>query len=250
MSAIASAIARTGTGPDIRPIVRSGRAARLGAILIFVGPLVSWVAEIVTAAAWQHPHYSPFYNWVSHLGLTGPSQVAFGQVGNSPLGAVMDIGWVLYGVLLIVGALLAFDLRKGFRPIVIVALAIVSGIGVALVGIFQGSSADVADGLIAFHTSGAQGVMLAGNIMAIVVGASGLLGRGRSIASIVLGIAGLVAFPIFMADVFTGWAWNIGMFERAVIYPIMIGHVLLGSGLIARDRDDLLPQRFTVPLEP
>jgi hypothetical protein len=36
-----------------------------------------------------------------------------------------------------------------------------------------------------------------------------------------------------MADVFTGWAWNIGMFERAVIYPIMIGHVVLGSGLIA-----------------
>lgn len=114
-------------------------------------------------------------------------------------------------------------------------LAIVSGLGVSLVGIFQGSNANVANGLIAFHTFGAQGVMLAGNIMAIVVGASRArigFGRGRSIASIVLGIAGLVAFPVFMADVFTGWAWNIGMFERAVIYPIMIGHVLLGSGLV------------------
>ena len=77
--------------------------------------------------------------------------------------------------------------------------------------------------------------MLAGNVMAIVVGAGGArigLGRGRRIASIALGIVGLVAFPVFMADVFTGWAWNIGMFERAVIYPIMIGHALLGSGLM------------------
>lgn len=72
--------------------------------------------------------------------------------------------------------------------------------------------------------------------MAIAVGANGArigLGRGRGIASIVLGIIGLVAFPVFLADVFTGWAWNIGLFERAVIYPIMIGHVLLGSGLMA-----------------
>ena len=220
----------------MNPVVRTGASARLGAILIFLGPLVSWAAELVTAAAWQHPHYSPFYNWVSHLGLTGPSQVAFGQVGNSPLGAVMDAGWVLYGILLIVGALLTFDLRRGPRPIAIVLLAIVSGLGVSLVGTFQGSNANVANGLIAFHQFGAQGVMLAGNVMAIVVGASGArtgLGRGRRIASTVLGIVGLAAFPVFMADVFTGWAWNIGMFERAVIYPIMIGHVLLGSGLMA-----------------
>ncbi|HEY2556904.1 MAG TPA: DUF998 domain-containing protein, partial [Diaminobutyricibacter sp.] len=220
----------------MRPIVRSGAAARLGAVLLFIGPMVSWAAEFITAAAWKQPHYSPFYNWVSHLGLTGPSQVAFGQVGNSPLGAVMDTGWVLYGILLIVGTLLTFDPRTGTRPIAIVGLAIVSGLGVSLVGIFQGSNADVANGLIAFHTLGAQGVMLAGNIMAIVVGASGArigLGRGRSITSVVLGIVGLVAFAVFLADVFTGWAWNIGMFERAVIYPIMIGHVLLGSGLLA-----------------
>jgi hypothetical protein len=176
--------------------------------------------------------FTPLYNWVSHLGLTGPAQDAFGQVGNSPLGAVMDIGWIIYGILLVVGTLLLFDLRKGARPIIITILAIVAGIGVSLVGIFQGSNANVENGLIAFHTFGAQGVMIFGNIMAIVVGANGMrigIGRGRSIACITLGIVGLIAFPIFMADVFSGWAWNIGMFERAVIYPIMIAHVLLGG---------------------
>ncbi|KOG61456.1 hypothetical protein ADL02_02580 [Streptomyces sp. NRRL WC-3723] len=81
--------------------------------------------------------------------------------------------------------------------------------------------------------------MLAGNIMAIAVGVGGTrigLGRSRSIASIALGTVGLTAFPLFMADVFTGWMWDIGMLERAVIYPIMIGHTLLGSSLAAARR--------------
>jgi hypothetical protein len=224
----------------MNPIVRSGTAARAGALLILLGPLVSWLAEFITAAAWQNPPYSPFHNWVSHLGLTGPPQTAFGQVANSPLGAVMDTGWVIYGVLLAVGTFLVFDPREGARPITIVTLAVLAGVGVSLVGIVQGSNANVDNGLIAFHTLGAQTVMLAGNLMAIAVGACGArigLRRSRSLASIALGTAGLIAFPLFMADVFTGWMWNIGLFERAVIYPIMIGHALLGSSLaVARRR--------------
>lgn len=220
-------------------IVRTGTTARTSALLLVVGPLVAWVAEFITAAAWQEPPYSPLYNWVSHLGLTGPSQTAFGQVGNSPLGAVMDAGWVIYGVSLIVGSLLTFDLRRGPRPVAIVIVAIISGVGVSLVGLFQGSDENVANGLIAFHQFGAQGVIVAGNIMAILVGAAGArigLGPGRAIASIVLGIIGLVSFAVFMTDVFSGWAWNIGMFERGAIYPIMVAHVLLGTGLLAAHR--------------
>ncbi|MFF9135753.1 hypothetical protein [Streptomyces sp. NPDC014806] len=39
----------------MNPIVRSGAAARAGALLILLGPLVSWLAEFSTAAAWQNP---------------------------------------------------------------------------------------------------------------------------------------------------------------------------------------------------
>lgn len=227
-------------------IVRSGAAVRAGAALLLIGPLVSWVAEFITAAAWQHPHYAPLYNWVSHLGLTGPAQAAFGQVGNSPLGAVMDTGWVIYGLSLIVGALLTFDLRRGGRAVAIVIFAIIAGIGVSLVGLFQGSNANVANGLINFHQFGAQGVIVAGNIMAILVGAAGArigLSRVRSRTSLVLGVFGLVMFVVFMSDVFTGWAWNIGMFERGAIYPIMIGHVLLGTGILTVIRTPSLTTR-------
>jgi len=79
---------------------------------------------------------------------------------------------------------------------VFVVLAVLAG--VSLVGLFQGSNENVANGLIAFHTFGAQGVMPAGNGMAIVVGANGSrigLDRGRSSASVVLGILGLAMFP-------------------------------------------------------
>lgn len=160
----------------------------------------------------------------------------------------MDAGWVIYGSLLIIGAFLVFDPRKGIRPIIIMILAVLAGVGVSLVGLFQGSNDNVDNRLIAFHTVGAQGVMLAGIIMAIVGGASGArigLTRGRSIASITLGTVGLIAFPLFMTDVFTGWMWNIGLFERAVIYPIMIGHALLGSSVAAAQH-----HRATHPLAP
>ncbi|MFF9624820.1 hypothetical protein [Streptomyces griseosporeus] len=68
----------------MNPIVRSGAAARLGALLVLLGPLLCWNAEFITATAWQDPPYSPWYHWVSHLGLTGPPQTAFGQPATLP----------------------------------------------------------------------------------------------------------------------------------------------------------------------
>ena len=42
------------------PVVHRGPAARTGAMLVLLGPLVSWVAEFITATAWQDPPYAPF----------------------------------------------------------------------------------------------------------------------------------------------------------------------------------------------
>jgi hypothetical protein len=35
----------------MKSIVRTGALARTGAILLLIGPLTSWVAELITAAA-------------------------------------------------------------------------------------------------------------------------------------------------------------------------------------------------------
>ncbi|MET8214252.1 DUF998 domain-containing protein, partial [Streptomyces sp. NPDC005373] len=124
-------------------ILHNGARARTGGFLLLLGPLVAWAAEIVTAAAWQHPHYAPLYNYVSHLGLP-QRETAFGQVTDSPLAWVMNSGWIFYGVVHIVGALLSFDLRRGWRPILLTLLAVLSGVGVSLVGIVHGSTQNVA----------------------------------------------------------------------------------------------------------
>ncbi|MFE2073007.1 hypothetical protein [Streptomyces misionensis] len=62
----------------------------------------------------------------------------------------------------------------------------------------QSCEANVDNGLIAFRTFDAQGVMLAGNLMAVTVGAGGSrigLSRGQSPASTALGTAGSTALP-------------------------------------------------------
>lgn len=234
-------------------MIRATKIGRAGAILLLIGPLVSWIAEFITASAWQSPHYAPLYNWVSDLGVPGPRQVAFGQVIHSPLAWIMDSGWIFYGVVLIVGAFLALDLRAGARPIILALLAVLSGVGVSLVGIFHGSQENVANGVIVFHLAGAQTVIIAGNLSAVMVGVFGRrigLGRGTSIASLIVGIAGLIGFVVFMTDYLTGIAWNIGLFERSAIYPIMIGHVLLANGLLRRMSSQPDGSRSDVRLRP
>jgi len=217
-------------------LLHSGTRARTGAVLLLAGPLLSWLAELVTAAAWQNPPYAPLYNWISHLGTRGP-EAPFGQVANSPLAWVMNTGWVAYGTLLIIGVLTLVDLRSGWRGVVLPALAVLSGVGVATVGLVHGSQESIDNGQIVLHMLGAQTVIATGNIFAIVAGASAArlgLGRGYARAAIALGTIGLISFVIFMVDARGGIGWNLGMFERGAVYPIMVHHALLGSLLLQR----------------
>lgn len=217
-------------------LLRTGPAARLGALLLLVGPLVSWAAELVTAAAWTNPRYAPLYNWVSHLGLP-ERETAFGQAADSPLAWVMNTGWVFYGVVLILGAALLLDQRKGWRPIALTVLAVLSGVGVSLVGVVHGSTENLANGLAVFHFLGAQSVIVSGNVFALVAGVSARhlgLDRSRGRALSALGVLGLIGFVLFMVDVRAGIEWNIGLFERWAIYPIMVGHALLGATMLTR----------------
>lgn len=225
----------------MRSILRSPVLARTGGTLLILGPLVAWAAEIVTAAAWQHPHYSFLYNWVSHLGLP-ERETAFGQVADSPLAWVMNSGWIFYGVVHVTGALLAFDPRRGWRPVVLTALSVLAGVGVSLVGIFHGSTQNVANGTIVFHALGAQTVIIAGNVFTVV---TGLVLRRRGsrqtggLRFVLLGVTGLIGMTLFMIDAHSATVWNIGLFERWAIYPAMVGHLLAGLRIRSSVRGDL-----------
>lgn len=224
------------TRPDGHALmVRQTRIGVVGASLLLAAPLIAWLAELVTAAAWQDPPYAPLYNWVSHLGVPGSAQEAFGQVINSPLAWVMNTGWILYGVLAATGLILVLRFRTGIRPILIGALGLVAGIGIILVALVHGSQENVDNGLIVLHLLGAQAAIIAGNLSAVLVGIFQRrlgISRGIGTASLIIGIVGLISFVVFMTDYQSGAEWNLGLFERGAVYGAYLGHALLGASLL------------------
>jgi hypothetical membrane protein len=225
--------------PASTSIVRRNKPARLGAILLFLGPLSYWLGELITAAAWQDPPYSPLYNWISHLGVPGPRQEAFGQVINSPLAWVMNTGLVTYAIISLVGLALMLNLRAGIRPTILLLLGFGSSVGLTLVALVPGSQANVNNGSIVLHLVGAQTAIVAGNLFAILIGALRTrigLARGAARASTVVGAFGMLSFTAFMIDARGKIDWNLGMFERGAVYPILIGHLILAVSMMVLTR--------------
>jgi Protein of unknown function (DUF998) len=225
--------------PTPTSIVRRNRPARLGAILLMCGPLGYWLGELITAAAWQDPPYSPLYNWISNLGVPGPRQEAFGQVINSPLAWVMNTGQITYAALLLVGLALMLNPHAGIRPTTLLLLGLGSSVGLTLVALVPGSQANVDNGSIVAHLVGAQTAIVSGNLFAILIGASRTrigLPHSAARASTVIGAFGLLSFTVFMIDVHGKIDWNLGMFERGAVYPILIGHLILAASMIVLTR--------------
>lgn len=168
---------------------------RLGAAALLIAPVGYLVAEQVAAAAWHSPGYSFVHNFISDLGAPDCSTFQ-GRDVCSPLHTVMNAGFIEHGVLLVIGVALLAGLLHGVTRVLAFVLATATGIGFVLVGVFHGSTAATADGTVAFHFLGAYLVLLAGNIMAILVGLHWRRNRRlrpAGTASIVIGAVGLVA---------------------------------------------------------
>ncbi|MFC0111834.1 DUF998 domain-containing protein [Kibdelosporangium aridum] len=215
---------------------RRTQAATVGAVLLAVGPILYLIAEAVAALAWTDPSYDYFYHYVSDLGIAGPPSHVFGQDVYSPLAAAMHAGFIGYGVLFIVASALVLKMSPGARPKILMAIAVVFGIGIATVGTFQGSQASIDNGQILYHLIGAQTTIVCGNLLSILAASfRGRLGISRGVARalLVLGVIGLLGFAAFMIDVRGGINIAIGLFERLAIYPIVAAHVVFGVSLIA-----------------
>ena len=207
---------------------------RAGAALIASGAIF-FIAEFIAAAAWTDPPYSYTYHFLSDLGVHGPS-TAFGQFMYSPLAWVMNTGLFLYGLTMLAGVLMLRGLPARRRRTAIVLAALLA-VGSILVALFPGSGEAFDNGTAAFHGLGAFVAFGAGNVLAIVIGrASGALGisprLGRALWQ--LGVLGFVSLVAFMAILGSGAGVLIGFFERGVIYPFLIGFMVLGAALRAR----------------
>lgn len=159
-------------------------------------------AEAVAASAF--PGYSYTGDYISDLGVPGPS----------PLAAVMNAGFVWQGLLFAAAGILVFKAGcRGRAPFLV--LALVHGLGNVLVAVVHSDAA--ADG---WHVAGA-GMAIVGGNAAVVAAGLGLWG-GYRVASVVIGFAGLASLLALASGS------PVGVWERGSVYTI-IGWELLAA---------------------
>lgn len=205
------------------------RATRLGA-LAWASSIQFFVAQAVVQAAWTTP-YSLTENYISDLGNTscGPSEVGTTFVYVcSPLHAVMNASFVVFGVGILVGVALLGSLFPASRPwLVGRALLAVAGVGAVLVGLFP------EDLNFPFHKLGAAMQFIVGNAGLVVVGVALARARTRPAlawGAVVSGVAGLAATALFVERVFLGI--GIGGMERVAAYTLPIWLIAAGISIM------------------
>jgi hypothetical membrane protein len=209
--------------------IEQRRAA--GAALIASGGIF-FTAEAVAAAAWTDPPYSYTYHFISNLGVHGPA-TAFGQVMYSPLAWVMNTGFFLFGLAALAGVTMLGGLPIRRRWVMTATAALLAAGGV-LVALFPGSGDD---GTADYHGLGAALAFISGNVLSILIGrahrhlgVSPALGR----ALVVFGMLGLVSLVAFGTVLASDAGVLIGLFERGILYPFLIGFIVVGGALRKR----------------
>ncbi|MFI6728703.1 DUF998 domain-containing protein [Streptomyces atratus] len=212
---------------------------RIAGILLLLAGVQYVVLEYLAASAWHHPTYSYAVNFISDLGNPVAGDVFEGRAINSPWHVLMDIAFVVQGLLFIAASVLLLGRASGRLARVLLALAVVHGAGVILIGFFHESSAALHNGVLVVHGIAAAAAILAGNIIPLVIGAKGgQLGAPGWLrkASTALGILGLAAFVLLQVDRPLYHAAG-GVPERAAVYTILIFEAMAGAALLARARN-------------
>ena len=197
-----------------------GGAAWVLTVLYFIG-------QIVAQAARTSP-YSLIDNRVSDLGSTACGRAVANTFICSPLHAVMNLTFVLTGVLILVGAFLTRSMwpRRRLTTWGLVLLGL-AGAGTILVGL---SPENVN---VVLHVIGALNIP-AGNVAMILLGLA--IWRDHrwmarfSVVAGVFGLLGLLAGPFLV--ICTGHGG--GLVERIALYPLIIWLTVFGIGILTR----------------
>ena len=202
----------------------------LGAIVLIVNTVQWLVAEGVAAAAWDNPPYSYATNYISDLGVPDCGTQFQGRDICSPLHGVMNGSFIAQGVLFAVGVVLLSRLVTGRVRRIVVALAVLNGVGFVLVGLFHGSADGPSAGLVIHVAAAAVGILCA-NTLAIMAGS--LRGLGLPAAyrrfSVAVGVLGL------LSEALTGVsARTAGLFERGGVYSWLLWGLVTGALVLAR----------------
>lgn len=205
-------------------------------------------------AAWGFPGYSYATNYISDLGV--PYQSDEGRTFDSSLALVMNAGFVVQGVLLLLGTVWAVR-GGGLRPRgALLALGALYAVGLLLVATVHGGPREAADGTGVLHVVGAGAAIISGNAVALAAGrVSRQLGansRYRA-ASTTLGAVGLLSLLMLVVDSGTT-AFTLlpdGVWERGSVYSITAWQLLTGLAILTAQRvssrGELAPSRSSSP---
>lgn len=198
----------------------------MGAWLLIIAPFIMFIPQLISEVAWNQPRYNPIFNWVSDNGV--PVVTKFGtHVINSPLHALMNIGFVGNGILVLAAFILLRD--KWLQGISNSILPILYSVGVVLVGTFPGYEWR----LSFLHSIGATLFLIAGELLSINFGRYYLNknNRGLGWALITLGIFSFMAFLVMFGFSSSGFE---GLIERLSIYPVLITTLIEGIAFLDR----------------
>ena len=203
----------------------------LGALAFILSGIQYVTLEAIAASAWKNPPYNYLSNFISDLGVS-EAQIYDGRDVNSPLAWVMNTGFVLEGVLFLTGALLLADLFAERVRTLFVAFAILHGVGIVLVGLFDETS-EVA----LLHGGGAYLSIIFGNLAAVVAGLSWKhlnLPRWFGIVSVALPILGLLSEAMLISNL-TSESLD-GLWERGGVYSVTAWQITFGLVIVAASR--------------
>jgi len=193
----------------------------IGAVCWLLG--IEWFAgQAIAQAAWRTP-YRLSGNLVDDLGAVhcGPTRLP-GLVAYvcSPLHDMMNVSFVLLGLLTIAGTLLLWDMWPRRRLATLgLSYLMLFGIGTVAVGL---APEDVD---IAVHGEGFVGSLI-GSAGILILGLASLRTLGwRAAASILVGTAGFTGFVLLI----TAPGLGVGTMERLAEYPLPIWLAVLGA---------------------
>lgn len=195
---------------------------------MYVAAVQYFVVQFVVASKWIGEH-SWRTNLISDLGNTECALYA-GRMVCSPANLLMNVSFVVQGVLMAVGSILVYRLFTGNRSKKIgFGLMVLAGAGTVLVGVFPENTVPVLHGLGAIF-----GLLIANCSLLVLAYALSEMPRWLRIYTVVSGVFSIVCFVLFMTKVYAGL--GAGGMERLVSYPHTIWMIVFGLYMVYRVR--------------
>jgi hypothetical membrane protein len=200
------------------------RRAVFGAVLLILCALQFVVGEKIAASAWVSPRYGYAHYYISDLGVTACDGKC------SPLHTVMNVSFVLLGVLFLAATVLLIGYLPRRARTTQILLAVLFAMGLAAVAAIHAQPQS--GRLVLFHAIGALVALLVSNYSLVRIGAFARklqAPQSFTVACIVLGSTGLVCTCLFAI---VSPTLPRPIFERAATYAFLLGCVITGIAIL------------------